>query len=970
MKKSILYILAIVLVLFSSCSKNENAWHKKAAVVVDVKSLAFHKDSTLWFGGNQHIMIKDLPDSVLSITHKGDSFVWKLKEPTYVKFNGDNKHYAIPYDNITTITINGEDVTSQIKENALLKKRINEKTKDRRYTLLANVLNNPELKSLISYSKKEKLLILLDSCITVNDTIRFKNRNTGTINSNTLKINFFRTSNSSFLSPKDTAKYFHWGDTCFTTSVKSYYTPFGAKEITLTLTDKKDSIKVSFNKIYRAAIPLKAIDSAVKQNEQIPISLRQISYANTYSNEVYSQNIANPEYWEFGVIDKDYKFTIEQKSCLLKEETKSYVLNCCNFIWGLIPLFFIFVLGLVVIWLITQYSISESDNNPDNDRWKCYFIVLYFALLFLSIGRIFIGYNLSFTQPFAVYAFPTAVIVSPLILLCVLLFWILFLCMEFGIDKILEDIKRKWQRVAFVPLLFVVLVTGIYFLSKYCLGEISTFYFHDISNLSKANPLSDNNYVFATTIWGLVALSFCLTIFCTFGKWERKNHIITLCILIRWICKGYKNKKRRIKQLKNKNCNITKIFTIGMLFVIAVLFFTQQSSVSVALLITCVLLFWLSSHTKWLEIGLKQKILTKKFVKSRGLFILILFIVGCIAGCIAFFSHNSGGYIITLLSILMIMIIVIFEIKIIRRNEKKCKVRLFRKMRLSKYVLILIPLLIAGVVALAGFHDSGYIINLILFPVLMSVVLFYRYYFHGAKENDNVDSDKRLKDFFISLSVIIIVFVCSWLFAYLNAKNYDPFSSDRLTERSVAYFEFSKIQEFGYRISEERAQFFAVQTKYAYPSDYDCYEPMHPGISSFTDPVIENDLSVPFGLIYQFGEKWWRLPIAFLLIIWGVLGFVVLRMSINPKPEKANYGEKSPTYFSTYGIIRIFCMSLILSSGLWLLCSYYGVVPFTGRLIYGLGQDSIGEVFDTVFLFAFMGLCGIANDNKFTRTKK
>ena len=47
---------------------------------------------------------------------------------------------------------------------------------------------------------------------------------------------------------------------------------------------------------------------------------------------------------------------------------------------------------------------------------------------------------------------------------------------------------------------------------------------------------------------------------------------------------------------------------------------------------------------------------------------------------------------------------------------------------------------------------------------------------------------------------------------------------------------------------------------------------------------------------------------------------------------------------------------MLVGSGLWLIGSYYNIVPFTGRLIFGLGQDSIAEVFETIFLFAYMGL--------------
>jgi hypothetical protein len=46
----------------------------------------------------------------------------------------------------------------------------------------------------------------------------------------------------------------------------------------------------------------------------------------------------------------------------------------------------------------------------------------------------------------------------------------------------------------------------------------------------------------------------------------------------------------------------------------------------------------------------------------------------------------------------------------------------------------------------------------------------------------------------------------------------------------------------------------------------------------------------------------------------------------------------------------------LVSSGVWLVLSYYNVLPFTGRLVYGMGQDSVAEMLETIFLFGFMGL--------------
>ncbi len=84
MKKPILYIITVILVLFSSCGNNAL---DREAFVIDIKSISFDKD-TLWFGGKQDVMMQGLPDSVLSVTQIDNGFAWKLKKPAYVKFDG------------------------------------------------------------------------------------------------------------------------------------------------------------------------------------------------------------------------------------------------------------------------------------------------------------------------------------------------------------------------------------------------------------------------------------------------------------------------------------------------------------------------------------------------------------------------------------------------------------------------------------------------------------------------------------------------------------------------------------------------------------------------------------------------------------------------------------------------------------------------------------------------------------------
>lgn len=871
MKKNITYLYIAISLLFSACTPNGL---NKDALVLDVKSLSFDKE-TLLFGNEQDIMINGIHDSILSVTRINDGFVWKLNKPVYIALNGINPN-AISFDTIQSVNFYGQNVKQQIV--SALRNRFSETDRwftgsdNWQYTRLADILNIDSLQTLIAYRKSEKKIILLDRSININGNRQFKSSDI--IHSKSLKIELFRTFHSEFLSNKKHEKYFHKGDTCFTTSVKSFYTPFGANEITLNNTG--NATQVSFNKIYRALIPKTTIDTAYSKNEKIPVSLRQIQYANTYSNEVYSTNIANPNYWEFGTIDGNYKFTVEEKSCLKKGEYKAYRLNKWDFLKGLIPLLLIFFLRLHVVFLTNYEYISESSIG-DKNRWQMYCFILYALLFLFSVGRIFIGFNLSYTQPFSVFAFPTAVIVSPLILLCVLLLWLVFLCMEYDFKNILK--LDNWKKRLWLIPVNLIVITAIFVSANLLLPDIFKFYWQDFT-WQHCNPFGNDKLVFCQTIVFLALISAILT----------SGLIVN-------------NNSNKLNRLAKYGINRTKLLVLIFIAAIAISFFLQQSSISVSLLLLCVILYWLSSLTKWLEIDLNQEL-----------------------------------------------------------NEKNSL-----KIRIGKLCLLLCPLIVIGVIASIK-HDSGYFINLLLFPIFITVVLFYQYHKYGHINSQEIGKSERRKNLWVSTAIItgIILLVASGMI--VASRNYDPFSSDRLVERSVAYFDFSTIQQWGYRLSEERAQFFAEMAKYSFPSEFEPYEPAHSGISGFIDPVVENDLSVPFGMIYQFGKAW-RLPIILLIIMWCCLCFLVLQMSVMPKNENSsvNNSAQSPIYFSTYGIIRIFCMSLIVSSGLWLILSYFGIVPFTGRLIYGLGQDSIGEVFETVFLFAFMGLFGKAHDNSLAK---
>ncbi len=861
--KRILYILPLLIFLYSC----------KDALVLDIKTVSFDKADTILFGNNQDIIINGLPDSTLSLSYSDtdSTFSWQLNKPAYFKINGKTQN-AVMLDSVKEITI-GSKSSFDIKNIKAITEKFPEKDDGVKYIRLGNLLkaafhtNNPLLDSLNSIVACDRnkddvpKLIILDTIVSVikvnGEPQGFKA--SAKFDSNKIDIEFFRTFNSVMLDTINSKSY-HIGDTVYYSTVKSFYTPFGASKLSIEANGKLD---VSFNRYFRAVIPKLSIDSAFSKNNSIPVSIKQKAQSNTYSNEIYTSNISNSNSFEFGTVDNSLKFIQTKNNTLVNGNNLiSFKINKCTFLKSILPLIFVFTFGLIVIYFVTEkndiYEIESSQG--ESDKWRNHFWILFTALFFLSVGRIFIGYNLSFTAPYFSFAFPTAIIVSPLLLLTVLYIWLIFILHN---DQ--DAIGRKCRYAMVVVPIVLWCVLRYFVIDKHFPFYMQDFHRTFVWNLFRMG----DNYVHYLTI---VLLTFFL---------------IPISIQL-------------LPLSRNKDTSFKHLLYLISLALLAIGFIRfGKNSYSVSALLLAV----------WTLIGLGNK----------G----VLSLTG---------NSKSANYIVKLF-----------------KQKVKLALDVNYVERLFKFVLIVtLPLIVALLLALWN-SDGGYFINVIIFPTIISVVLFgiYKYY---SDADSGINWNKTKFGFFGNIGFIYIVFVGSFFWAKNKSQGYNPLESGRMGSRFTSFFDFNTVHEYGTRESEKQAQFFAELSKYSYPSQHSLYEPIHPGISSFIDPVVKNDLSVPFGLIYPFGEKW-LIPVLGLILIWSIIFFSVLRTTITPT---ANFNNQR--YFTQYAIIRIYCACMLVGSGQWLIASYYNIVPFTGRLIFGLGQDSIAEVFETIFLFSYMGL--------------
>lgn len=844
--KRILYILPLFIFL-QSC---------KDALVLDIKSVSFEKGDTILFGNNQDIIFNGLLDSTLSLIYfNADStFLWQLNKPTYFKIDGKTQN-AVVLDSIKEIIIGTTNSFDINRIKAITQKFAHEKD-GVKYIKLNNIIksafkiSSPSLDSLNSLiacdndnDEVQPKLIILDrnvSALKTNGESYFF-ENTGTARSKKISIEFFRIFNSVLLDTTNSES-FHIGDTVYYSTVKSYYTPFGASKLII---EAEEKLKVSFNKFFRAVIPKTSIDSAFSKNNSIAICVKQKVQSNTYSNEVYTANISNSNAFEFGTVDTSLKFIQTMENSLLSENNfRTAHIDSLTFFYSLLPLFLVFIFGLVVIYFVAEKNdLYESQSSMgESSKWRKYFWILFSSLFILSVGRIFIGYNLSFTPPYFSFAFPTSVIVSPLILLTVLYVWLIFVLYDN------KDAVSFGYRIA----LAVAAIALLFSLQKLTASNFQFYYDEfkqSFKELSFFHPIDSVRKIL---------------------KWEVYNQTL-----------------------------------------FALVFFL--SSISLGLI----------------------------FVRfSKTIFI------SCSVLLSSFFVFQKSSYSVTALLIALALITII--VMSFPRLVKLEHYANFKKRR-NVFLLLLIPVVVVfGFALLKG--DGGYFINLLLFPLMASIILF-RFYKYYPNSDLGIDKRKTRQDWIYSWLIISMVAVGLFVIAYAKSSNYNPLEDTRMGSRFTSFFSFNTVHEYGTRESEKQAQFFAELCKYTYPTQHNKYDPIHPGISSFIDPVVKNDLSVPFGLIYQFGNHGWLIPILILMLVWLCILYSVLRRAVTP-----TVNSEGQMHITQYSLIRIYCACMIVSSGLWLIASYYNIVPFTGRLIFGLGQDSIAEVFETIFIFSYMGL--------------
>jgi len=221
--------------------------------------------------------------------------------------------------------------------------------------------------------------------------------------------------------------------------------------------------------------------------------------------------------------------------------------------------------------------------------------------------------------------------------------------------------------------------------------------------------------------------------------------------------------------------------------------------------------------------------------------------------------------------------------------------------------------------------------------LLMGILLAHRFTNLAERLDGKLLTKANLRGWLV-WSVIILLVVPNVVWSYLESGE---LSSDRQSRRAAAVSHFDKVREHGMRYTEQDAEFFAVMGHYANHSTgrgiglFSEVTEIHPTAVSVTSSVHVNDLSPLIGLFAPLG----RTSLGLVFAAWALL----------------LYGAFQGAFDKRHALAKAIAGLLIVSSGAYMVFGLFGWVPFTGRLIHGLGVDSVNEMLETVVLFGIAG---------------
>lgn len=246
--------------------------------------------------------------------------------------------------------------------------------------------------------------------------------------------------------------------------------------------------------------------------------------------------------------------------------------------------------------------------------------------------------------------------------------------------------------------------------------------------------------------------------------------------------------------------------------------------------------------------------------------------------------------------------------------------------------------------------DQGYMVAwlgmfcaVMIFPIMTYNV---RYFNSEAKRNMS-----RMSNLYrISLITVLFVILIGMPALVSSCVKPEEVSWGRLSRRMEMFSRYDATRESGYRYSEADMEFMQIMCHYMQnykhtgdPLSNDEH-PLHKSVSTGQSPVVLNDVSVQAAF---FGPLGLSAHLIFFVLLIVLLGVVQLFCFTSDYRDDGCCSFKMTRH-------RLTAVFIWIGASVYLYLSYLGLFPYTGRLIYGFGVDSVGEALEICVLFAFM----------------
>jgi len=983
-------------------------WNTNFQFFFSVNKVEFHQKRSISIGGHDDIVFRQLPDDLLRIEKDPQQplFHWNLSKPYYVKLNNKTLNRAFIEPN-RILRINGTGI--QVESNVLIRQC---RKFSNNYISVKNLLLSipgiirsgsdalalENVKSLITYKGAEKRysIIFLDSLTWIGDKGFAKNGDVEAVDSFCCKVQFFKPIESDYLKTSDSIKFLSKVKAGLLGFVKPdfsimnhfYYvkprpvlTDWGAGHVYLSAPNDT-TLRVTFPTNITIVVPKDTIDNLNERNKKLGVAIRQLTTSYPSEFDIHLPAISH------NFSERLFEIRLPGDSVLVNSTNASSAgrlfpgfvsVTSTNMpgtassvdLYGnariidkwFVSLPFLSLLIITLVALVLIYTFTYRRNhkchdktyaNLDNTDHSCrsysssYFSAIFIGLIALLSIKLIITYQLSYTSPYFLNLFPVNIIVAHLVPIVIFIAWLL-------LDRDNHEWKEPGRHKRDIWISIIIFSTISLIITWFWYTKLFMTFWKPFND---SVPRSDALQLFPG-FFKIVKYLYPPT---TPDSWKDSHFIVVYTtvvfgfVILLFIWLGIK----RFEQLLNKG-RIWWIFivclTIGTLASLNVLG-NFRSMLLTPLLIIFSAKVILSNYEK-----IKPGNGVSSSLRILMMIVWLIIIIVTAGTCLYFKVTPFWSVIVIAVPILCLLM---FFLK-----ARTYYSEVGKKRYTLQWIVVfpLVILLILGLYVVSSAGDVGFLI--VTMGVLISIILFQFTVndpeeYIVATELTEIRFKNILKSFFTTAIIIVILLFCV---QKIFPRMKENITMERYSRRINFFSDFNNIHKQGLKYTENDAEFFAIISHYSgmikekkehFPSST---SPIHSSISSTQSPVVINDLSFPVGFIasYHF------IGIAFILAVWLVLLFMVYAHTLgqatngpfaNPNSKSGFQAGDTANYLHMKWLIRLFSVNILIFTSLYLLVSYFGMVPFTGRLIYGVGQDSVTEVAETLVFFILIGWRG------------